>query len=88
MNWKSKLGLGIIAADCYSKLNDDHKENYDEVEDEPTHVVEDIVEGAVVLSLLSDLFSSSSSSSSSSDNSSFDGFGGGDFSGGGSDGEF
>lgn len=87
MNWKHKYNGNIINNTCYNRLLYTEKLHYKEVGEKPSHLVDNIVDGIAIFSLVSDIFSNSSSSSS--DNSSnFGGFGGGDFSGGGASGDF
>ena len=97
MNWKHYRTGEVISNECYHRLPDNKKMDYNSVFESPTHRVEDdsddwvstaIAATSIASSLFSDDSSSSSSFGSSSSDSSSNDFGGGDFGGGGASGDW
>lgn len=77
--WFDKGRMGWVCTNCYKT----HAKN----SSEESSFVDDVIEVASTVSVISDIFGSSDSSSSSSDSSDWSG-GGGDSSGGGASGDF
>lgn len=88
--WKHKKRNEVVKQECFDKVPSQHQTAYFPTDEEPTHEVSSFSNDNYFLlplitsEIISDSFDTGSSSDLGSSSSDFDGFGGGDFGGGGS----